>query len=104
MDAVTERFLALWGTPERGRRLWDEWHAAFGESASVLDTMAEVEAETVGIPLEQAQEKMALEKFVEDRGSEYIAKWLHQHDAEQLRQSRSLKPMAANSAARKKKA
>ena len=93
MDAITERFLALWGTPERGRRLWDEWHAAFGDSAGVLDTMADVEAETSGIPLAEAQEQMALRKFVEDRGPDYIVKWLHQHDAEQLRQARTLKPM-----------
>ena len=82
--------------------MWDEWHTAFGESASVLDTMAEVEAETGGISLAQAQEKMALDKFVEDRGPEYITKWLHQHDAEQLRQARTLKPMT-NSVGRKKK-
>jgi len=94
MDAITERFLAVWGTPERGERLWLEWRGAFVEGAEhMLDTMAEVEAETCGLPIEEARHKLALEKFARDRGPAYMQKILQQHDAELMNAQRSLKPM-----------
>ncbi len=95
MDAIIQRFVEVWGTPERGDRLWQAWRAAFEEDAvGILDRMAEAEAETTGLPLEEAQRRMAIVKFAEDRGYEFVAKVLQQHDSEELRATQTLKPMS----------
>jgi hypothetical protein len=101
MDPIIERFIEVWGTPLRGRRLWEAWLTALGDNAEIIEQLAQTESEERGIPLEEAQARMAIEKFAQDRGYDYVTKILHQHEADQLRASRTLQPMA--SASRKKK-
>lgn len=94
MDPLIERFIEVWGTPERGRRLWQEWRDVLGErNSGVLDTLAQLEIDTSGLSLEDAQNRLALQKFAEDRGSGYVLKVLRHHDAQALRATHTLKTM-----------
>ncbi len=101
MDPIIERFIEVWGTPLRGQRLWEGWHTVLGDNASIIEQLAQTESEERGITLEEAQARLAIEKFAQDRGFDYVTKILHQHEAEKLRAARTLQPMAG--AARKKK-
>jgi hypothetical protein len=102
LDPLIEKLIEVWGTPERGERLWQEWLVALGDlGPSILDRMVEVESEERGISVDEARHRLAIEKMVQDRGLDHAAKLLHHYDAAVLRASHTLKPM--RSAAKKRR-
>lgn len=97
-----EQFLAVWGTPARGKDLWDIWYRMQPDAGrSILDLLAQQNASEQEISLDEAQRRMAVEKFVMDRGGEpFVAEFITQWRARQLAARRPLQPMAIG---RKKK-
>lgn len=97
-----EQYLAIWGTPARGRELWQTWYERLNEDGrAVLDHLADASAEERGISPEDARRRMAVEKFLLDRGGdEYAAEQLHHWRRRKLDARRTLQPMVQ---ARKKK-
>jgi hypothetical protein len=92
---VFEQFLTVWGTPARGRDLWEEWYGVLSEDGKeVLNNLAEASAETRSISLEEAQRRMAVEKFLMDRGGEaYAVEYLRQREAREIAAKKPLQPM-----------
>ena len=94
VETIRERFIAIYGTPERSKKHWDQWMSVQSEAGrSIIEQMAETTAEEQGISLEAAQGRLAVEKVIQDLGIDYAEKYLTKHDAAALKASRALKPM-----------
>jgi len=95
---VFEQYLAVWGTAARGRELWQTWYERLSENGKeVLDHLAEASAEERGISPEDARRRMAVEKFLMDRGGdEYAAEQLHQWRKRKRDAQKPLQPMVIN--------
>ena len=97
VDAETplERFARLYGTPERGRQLWETWMASQTPTTQVvMEKVAQTTAEERDITVEEARTFLAVQKVLEDRGPKFAERFLHEHDAAQLQQGRQLRPLA----------
>ena len=79
---VFEQFLLVWGTPERGAALWEMWLA--GRDAAgrgLLEQLAQTTAESYDISLEEARQRLAVEKVLSDVGPQYAVKFLESYKA-----------------------
>jgi len=97
-DAETpvERFARLYGTPERGARLWSQWMESQTETTrGVMENVAVTVAEERGLSIEEARTFLAIQKLLEDRGPAFVTKFLREHDLAELQSGRALRPMAA---------
>jgi hypothetical protein len=89
-EGALEQFTRLYGTPERGRQLWEEWMSTQPEAVvDVMEKLARDLAEQNEISLEEAQTALAVRKVVEDRGRKFVERYLREHDLAQRR----LKPL-----------
>jgi hypothetical protein len=92
--SLFEQFLRVWGTPERGEQLWHQWYDVQIETGrAVLDHLVEQTAEEKGISRDEARRRLAVEKYVNDRGADYAVKFLNSYKAKLLTASRPLQPM-----------
>jgi hypothetical protein len=92
--SLFEQFLRVWGTPERGEQLWHQWYDAQIETGrAVLDHLVEETAERQGISLDEARRRLAVEKFLNDRGADHAVKFLNSYKAKLLTANRPLQPM-----------
>jgi hypothetical protein len=90
-----EQFLRVWGTPERGRVLWQQWYEAQGETGKgVLDILLAQTVEEHGLTEEEARRRLSVEKYLNDRGMSFAAKFMDGYRARKFGESRSLQPMA----------
>jgi len=93
--SLFEQFLKVWGTPERGEQLWRQWYDAQVETGrAVLDHLVEQTAEEQGITSDEARRRLAVEKFLNDRGADFAVKFVNGYKAKLLTASRPLQPMA----------
>jgi hypothetical protein len=93
--SLFEQFLKVWGTPERGEQLWQQWYDAQVETGrAVLDHLVEQTVEERNISPEEARRRLAIEKFLNDRGVDYAVKFVNGYKAKLLTASRPLQPMA----------
>jgi hypothetical protein len=85
-----ERFVQLYGTPERVAAMWDQWIATqTPTSAAFLEKIVAEQAEANQEPLEVTKRRLVLEKLVEDRGTKFVEKFLREHEQTQ----KTLKPL-----------
>jgi len=95
-ETAIERFARLYGTPERGARLWSQWMESQTETTrGVMENVAGTVAEERGISLEDARTFLAIQKLIEDRGVKFVEKFLKEHDAAAMSAGRTLRPMAS---------
>lgn len=89
-EGALERFTRLYGTPERGRQLWEHWMETQPETVvDVMEKVARDLAEENGISVEEARTALAVRKLVEDRGGKFVERYLREHETAQ----RNLKPL-----------
>jgi hypothetical protein len=93
--SLFEQFLRVWGTAERGEQLWQQWYDVQIETGrAVLDHLVEETAQEKGISPDEARRRLAVEKFLNDRGADYAVKFLNSYRAKLLTANRPLQPMA----------
>jgi hypothetical protein len=91
---VAEQFLRIWATPGRGEVLWNFWYRAQPEgSRGFLDMMVENLVTERGLSVEEARTRLAVEKFLSDRGANLAVNYVNTYKARKLRNSRPLKPL-----------
>jgi|GEM_PF-941397 hypothetical protein len=91
---VFEQFLLIWGTPERGKLLWEAWLSSHNETTrQMLNAMATDQAQQLGVSLEEMQTRMAVEKMITDRGINLAANYIDRYKVRKLKNSRTLKPL-----------
>jgi hypothetical protein len=90
-----EQFLLVWGTPERARILWQQWYESQGETGKgVLDILLAQTIEEHGLTEEEARRRLAVEKYLNDRGISVAAKFMDCYKARKFGAARTLQPMA----------
>jgi hypothetical protein len=91
-----EQFLMVWGTPERARLLWQQWYESLGGDTGkgVLDILVAQAVEEHGLTEEEAKRRLSVEKYLNDRGMEFAAKFMEGYRARKFVAARSLQPMA----------
>lgn len=90
IETTVERFARLYGTSERGARLWAQWMETQTETTrAVMEQVAADAAAERSISIEEARTLLALEKLIEDRGPGFVDRFLRQHDWS----ARPLRPM-----------
>ncbi|MFM7322384.1 MAG: hypothetical protein ACKO5K_12790 [Armatimonadota bacterium] len=95
-ETPVERFARLYGTPERGARLWSQWMETQTETTrGVMENVAATVAEERGISIDEARTFLAIQKLLEDRGPAFVTKFLREHDNAEMQSGRTLRPMAA---------
>ena len=98
-DALLERFVETYSQArERSARYWRQWTTVLPAlSREVVEGLAQTVAEERGLPLEQAQARVAAEKVAGDMGVEWVREWLAEQDKRQRKReaaaSRSFLPM-----------
>jgi hypothetical protein len=94
-----EQFLLVWGTPERGLYLWQQWYDTQPEmSKAGMETLLAQTVEASGWDEDEAKRRLAVEKYLNDRGgAAFAAKFLDGYRARQFSASRTLQPMAIKS-------
>ena len=94
-----ERFVTLYGTPERVSRLWKQWMETQTEtSIAFLEKAIADSAGANQLTVEEARTRLVLEKVVEDRGPRFVEKFLREHD----QAGKTLKPMTISAGKRAK--
>jgi hypothetical protein len=89
-----EQFLLVWGTPERAAILWEEWYGQQAESGkAVLETLVAQTQQEQGISEEEAQRRLAVEKYLNDRGIDTAVKFLQSYKSRMLKTGKPLQPM-----------
>lgn len=102
-EEILERFIEAYATPERGKKLWDQWMSVQNDSGkAIIEQMAEAAAEEDGVSIEIARGRLAAAKAVQDVGIDFAVKFLAKKDAAALKSSRALKPMEPGSKKRGK--
>jgi hypothetical protein len=95
-----ERFILLYGTPERVAQLWAQWMSTQTEtSIAFLEKAIADSAEASQTSVEAARTRLVLEKVVEDRGPRFVERFLREHD----QASKPLKPMTIISTGKRTK-
>jgi hypothetical protein len=90
-----EQFLLVWGTPERAKILWQQWYESQGETGKgVLDILLTQTIEEHGLTEEEARRRLAVEKYLNDRGMSVAAKFMDGYKARKFGAARPLQPMA----------
>jgi hypothetical protein len=94
-----EQFARLYGAEGRGLLLWGQWMEVLPEmNRNAMERIAQDQSEAHGLPLEEIQARLALQKFLEDNPG-----FLDSFLKEQFVQSRALRPMSLNQSKKKKK-
>lgn len=94
-ESPVERFARLYGTPERGARLWAQWMESQTETTrAVMEKVAADTAQERGITEDEARTFLAIQKLLEDRGPKFVERFLREHDAAALAEGRRLRPMS----------
>ena len=90
-----EQFLKVWGAPERGQLLWQQWYESQNETGrGVLDLLVAEAMEQQGLTEEEAKHRLAVEKYVTDRGTPFATKFMEGYWARKLNAASTLQPMA----------
>ena len=102
-DVLLTRFIENYSqAQERSARYWKQWMRLLGDlPKQVIEGMAQDLAESEGISLTQAQNRLAAEKIATDMGEEWVSNWLVDYDARAKQRERlaqkSLQPLALKS-------
>jgi hypothetical protein len=91
METQLDRFYRLYTASAEGQRAWENWMTSIPEAnRTIMERVAADQAEAQGIPVGEMQQRLAVQKVIEDRGTKFITKFLAEQDAA----TRTLKPMA----------
>ena len=92
--SVFEQFLMIWGTPERAQILWDEWYSQQADTGrAVLDHLVTQTVEEQEIPDDEARRRLAVEKYLNDRGLDFAVRFLNSYKSKLLKTGKPLQPM-----------